>query len=439
MRWKNGPAAAPADFEYGYMHVDQLASVIAISDAAGAFEAKRAYAPYGKIADEFTAPNATVETKGFLGERYDEDSGLQYLNARYYDPELALFIQPDWFEVTEFGVGTNRYAYSLNDPVNLSDPNGNCAGLCIAAAVAVAAIKAYNAVETIADVTDTVQGVATGQITVKDAAISVAKDVAIGVTIGKTTNTVIGKTGLGKKVRSFFGKKCSFHGETPVLTENGLVWIKDMEVGDLVWSKDEVSNTIALKEVLHVFRQTHDVTFILELSTESGVIEKIRASGNHPIYVVNKGWTAVEDLAANDVIESKNDTTRLISITIEAVKLDSYNLDVAEFDTFYVGLSGIWVHNAENNDNNTKSENNSGKKVRSGASKSEAHGSEAKARTVEARIKTRQEKIDSLKDQPGTSRQIKQLNNKNIKDQKTADSLRKGTNDSNNGGKGKGC
>jgi predicted GIY-YIG superfamily endonuclease len=47
------------------------------------------------------------------------------LNARYYDPKLALFIQPDWFEVTEPGVGTNRYAYSFNDPVNGSDPGGN--------------------------------------------------------------------------------------------------------------------------------------------------------------------------------------------------------------------------------------------------------------------------------------------------------------------------
>ena len=123
VRWKGGPAGA--GFETAALHVDQLASVIAISDAAGAFANKRAYAPYGKIADEVEAAGATVETKGFLGERYDEDSGLQYLNARYYDPELALFIQPDWFEVTEEGVGTNRYAYSANDPVNKLDPNGN--------------------------------------------------------------------------------------------------------------------------------------------------------------------------------------------------------------------------------------------------------------------------------------------------------------------------
>ncbi len=36
-----------------------------------------------------------------------------------------MFIQPDWFEVTKAGVGTNRYSYSFNDPVNLRDPSGN--------------------------------------------------------------------------------------------------------------------------------------------------------------------------------------------------------------------------------------------------------------------------------------------------------------------------
>jgi RHS repeat-associated protein len=81
--------------------------------------------PFGEIDDWNVDPAVTEETKGFIGERFDADAGLQYLNARYYDPELGRFIQPDWFEVTAAGVGTNRYSYSANDPVNLMDPGGD--------------------------------------------------------------------------------------------------------------------------------------------------------------------------------------------------------------------------------------------------------------------------------------------------------------------------
>ncbi|MEL7343949.1 MAG: RHS repeat-associated core domain-containing protein [Pseudomonadota bacterium] len=83
--------------------------------------------PFGEFTDIIDDVTAPEETKGWIGEHYDEDAGLQYLNARYYDPELGLFIQPDWWEVTRPGVGTNRYSYSFNDPVNLMDPGGNLA------------------------------------------------------------------------------------------------------------------------------------------------------------------------------------------------------------------------------------------------------------------------------------------------------------------------
>jgi len=103
--------------------------VIGISYADSDTAEQRSYRPFGKIAWEVTHDIAlTEEDKGFLGERYDEHAELQFLNNRYYDPELALFIQPDWLGVTEQGVGTNRYAYASNDPVNKFDPNGNFFG-----------------------------------------------------------------------------------------------------------------------------------------------------------------------------------------------------------------------------------------------------------------------------------------------------------------------
>ncbi len=82
------------------------------------------YRPYGEQTEALASP-VTPETKGWIGERYDTDAGLQYLNARYYDPILGLFLQPDWFEVMQAGVGTNRYGYAFGDPVNGRDPGGN--------------------------------------------------------------------------------------------------------------------------------------------------------------------------------------------------------------------------------------------------------------------------------------------------------------------------
>jgi hypothetical protein len=40
-------------------------------------------------------------------------------------PANARFISPDDWDPTKPGVGTNRYAYSENDPINKSDPNGH--------------------------------------------------------------------------------------------------------------------------------------------------------------------------------------------------------------------------------------------------------------------------------------------------------------------------
>ncbi len=48
--------------------------------------------------------------------------------ARSYDPFLQKFIQPDTVMAEPGGSqGYNRYAYVNNNPVNLTDPSGNCA------------------------------------------------------------------------------------------------------------------------------------------------------------------------------------------------------------------------------------------------------------------------------------------------------------------------
>jgi RHS repeat-associated protein len=109
------------------LHRDALGSVRAVTGGAGLKAERALYRPFGEEASTRFDLSVAMETKGFIGERHDADAGLQYLNARYYDPKLGLFLQPDWWEVTQAGVGTNRYSYAFNDPVNLSDPSGHAA------------------------------------------------------------------------------------------------------------------------------------------------------------------------------------------------------------------------------------------------------------------------------------------------------------------------
>ncbi|MBS7707565.1 RHS repeat-associated core domain-containing protein [Chelatococcus asaccharovorans] len=105
-----------------FLHRDHLATVRSVTDAAGAEVLHRYYRPYGQIP---ITTSTFKEAKAFIGERQDTETGLLYLNARFYDPALGHFISPDWYLPTDPGVGTNRYAYAFNDPINKSDPNGH--------------------------------------------------------------------------------------------------------------------------------------------------------------------------------------------------------------------------------------------------------------------------------------------------------------------------
>ncbi len=83
-------------------------------------------ADYGPFGQPLTSNGSVaLQGKGYINERFDPETGLQYLNARYYDPLLARFLTPDTWDPELPGVDINRYAYAGNDPVNFSDPNGH--------------------------------------------------------------------------------------------------------------------------------------------------------------------------------------------------------------------------------------------------------------------------------------------------------------------------
>lgn len=107
------------------LHRDHLTSVRRVTDASGALTRAAVYQPYGVQTETVLAPLSPAEPKGWIGERTDPETGLTYLHARYYDASLGRFLSPDWWDVSDPAVGTDRYGYSMGDPVNKSDPNGH--------------------------------------------------------------------------------------------------------------------------------------------------------------------------------------------------------------------------------------------------------------------------------------------------------------------------
>ncbi len=61
----------------------------------------------------------------YRGYYYDSESGLYYLNTRYYDPSICRFVNADGYVSTGQGTqGYNMYSYCGFNPVNRIDVNG---------------------------------------------------------------------------------------------------------------------------------------------------------------------------------------------------------------------------------------------------------------------------------------------------------------------------
>lgn len=112
------PCLALADVTY--IHVDNLGSTIAETNESGEVVRRYSYLPYGKPVD-----TVNDSDPGYTGHVYDDELGLSYMQARYYDPVLGRFMAMDSAAVNPNDPRTfNRYAYANNNPYKYIDPDG---------------------------------------------------------------------------------------------------------------------------------------------------------------------------------------------------------------------------------------------------------------------------------------------------------------------------
>jgi RHS repeat-associated protein len=87
------------------------------------------YDSWGKLVSITGSEALTTGAKNpyrYRGYRYDTETGLYYLNSRYYNPEIGRYLNADNIggKVGELG-SHNMFAYCLNNPVNMDDPSGH--------------------------------------------------------------------------------------------------------------------------------------------------------------------------------------------------------------------------------------------------------------------------------------------------------------------------
>ena len=117
-----------------YYVLNAQGDVIALLDSAGALVASYNYGAWGNysVHDKDGKKNTSASFIGHInplryrGYYYDAETGFYYLQSRYYDPAICRFINADGLFTDGF-VGSNLFAYCVNDPVNTVDPTGNFA------------------------------------------------------------------------------------------------------------------------------------------------------------------------------------------------------------------------------------------------------------------------------------------------------------------------
>jgi RHS repeat-associated protein len=116
----NGTGNVTEAFRYFY-HPDHLGSTSYVTDASGEVYQHLEYFAFGET---FVEEHSNTERTPYLfnGKELDEETGLYYYGARYYDPRTSVWQSLD--PMAEKYASWSPYCYTLNNPINLIDPDG---------------------------------------------------------------------------------------------------------------------------------------------------------------------------------------------------------------------------------------------------------------------------------------------------------------------------
>ena len=203
---------------------------------------------------------------------------------------------------------------------------------------------------------------------------------SLGETALYAASTVMGIAELGncidmERMLEATGMAC-FPAGTKVLTEEGLKNIEDIKAGDKVYSTNEETGESGYQEVVQTFEKETDVIVHVFYQTDRSTAEtdiaetdnediagservvtaenadqetiassEIETTMNHRFWSEG-GWKTAGTLEQGDRLTLADGTGAVVTdITFEDRHTTVYNMEVADYHTYYVGEDSVWVHN----------------------------------------------------------------------------------------------
>ena len=164
----------------------------------------------------------------------------------------------------------------------------------------------------------------------------------LGRTVDKVTD-VADTVHDGTKALSKLEIPDCFVAGTIVTTSEGEKPIEKVQAGDYVWASDPETGEVGLKQVVKTF--VNETTHVTKITVNG---EEITSTQTHPYYVADKGWVLAKNLRAGDILVMLNGE----HVVLEQVQHEilespvvTYNFEVEDFHTYYVGENEILVHN----------------------------------------------------------------------------------------------
>ncbi len=141
------------------------------------------------------------------------------------------------------------------------------------------------------------------------------------------------------------GSQLCFAAGTLVATEHGDRPIESLVPGDRVLSKDVTTNELALKPVLTTYTTERVPVIAVDLESSALVPERVHVTAGHRFWAAGEGWVRADQLASTPLEGSTGSQVLGTPTPGEELVLTVYNIEVADFHTYFVGRAQVLVKN----------------------------------------------------------------------------------------------